>query len=88
MVFKLYWYLSFHIKLKLLYLSFHIKLKLLHIGINIYKFTFRIPNVSVSTGEKGERELDISDDPYDCKRLDVAHCPCLVTLNKVSLRWE
>ena len=43
----------------------------------------RIPNVQTSTSETGEMELDISDDPYDVKRLDVSSAPCIVTLNKV-----
>ena len=37
----------------------------------------------VSTGEKGELELEISDDPYDCKRLNVTGIPILITLTKV-----
>ena len=42
----------------------------------------RIPNVSVSIDE-GEVELEISDDPYDCCRLDIKNIPLIVTLNKV-----
>ena len=45
---------------------------------------FRIPNVKVSIGETGEAEMEISDDPYDFKRLDVSNAPCVVTLNKVT----
>merc|ERR1711894_19151 len=47
-------------------------------------FNAKIPNVTVSSGEKGETELEISDDPYDCKRLDVSHVPCLITLSKIG----
>ena len=42
----------------------------------------RIPNVTVSTDE-GEAELEISDDPYDCRQLDVTSIPIIVTLTKV-----
>ena len=44
---------------------------------------FRIPNVHVGSTEKGTAELELSDDPYDCRRLDVTHLPCIITLSKV-----
>jgi hypothetical protein len=43
----------------------------------------RIPNVTVSMDE-GEVELEISDDPFDCSRLDIKNIPLIVTLNKVG----
>jgi hypothetical protein len=33
--------------------------------------------------EEGEVELEISDDPFDCSRLDIKNIPLIVTLNKV-----
>jgi exosome complex component RRP42 len=39
--------------------------------------------VRVTSSETGELEFDISDDPYDIKRLDVTKAPIVVTLNKV-----
>ena len=45
-------------------------------------FCRRIPNVTVSTDE-GDVELEISDDPHDCRRLDVSSIPVTVTLSKV-----
>jgi len=47
-------------------------------------FNTKIPRVSVTRGEKGESEIEISDDPYDCRRLDIANVPCIVTLNKIG----
>ena len=44
---------------------------------------FRLPYLTVTMGEKGEAELELSDDPFDCRRLDVTNVPCVVTLNKV-----
>jgi hypothetical protein len=41
--------------------------------------------VNVSKGENNETELDISDDPYDCRRLEVKNAPCVVTISKVRL---
>lgn len=35
--------------------------------------------------EEGSKEIELSDDPYDCIRLNVDDVPCIVTLNKVSL---
>ncbi|CAB4026019.1 Exosome complex component RRP42, partial [Paramuricea clavata] len=43
----------------------------------------RIPNVTVSMDE-GEVELEISDDPFDCSRLDIKNIPLIVTLNKIE----
>ena len=45
----------------------------------------RIPNVTVNMDE-GEMELEISDDPFDCSRLDIKNIPLIVTLNKVEER--
>ena len=47
-------------------------------------FFDRIPVVTVTPGEAGKTELEISDDPYDCKRIDTNDAPIIVTLNKVS----
>ena len=44
--------------------------------------SLRIPNVTVSM-EEGDVELEISDDPFDCSRLDIKNIPLIVTLNKV-----
>lgn len=54
------------------------------IAVKAALFNSKIPVVNVSSGEKGETELEISDDPYDFKRLDVSNVPCLVTMSKVG----
>lgn len=41
----------------------------------------------VTSGETGHRELELSDDPYDCMRIDTSEAPCIVTLNKVSFSF-
>lgn len=46
-------------------------------------FAPRIPNVTM-TKDEGGVELDISDDPFDFKRLDVSGAPVIVTVNKVA----
>ena len=33
--------------------------------------------------EEGGEELEISDDPHDCRRLDVNSIPVTVTMSKV-----
>lgn len=48
----------------------------------VFFLGYRIPNVTVSTDE-GDVELEISDDPHDCRRLDVSSIPVTVTLSKV-----
>ena len=42
----------------------------------------------MTSSETGEMEMDISDDPYDVKRLDVSKAPVVVTLNKVRLTQD
>lgn len=44
----------------------------------------RIPRVHISADDEGGKEIELSDDPYDCMRLDVENVPCIVTLCKVS----
>lgn len=45
----------------------------------------RIPKVRVLEDEEGSKEIELSDDPYDCIRLNVENVPLIVTLSKVSL---
>lgn len=54
------------------------------IAVKAALFSTRIPNVTVLKGDEGQMELEISDDPYDVKRLDISSCPCLVTLSKIG----
>ncbi|XP_071091631.1 exosome complex component RRP42-like [Haliotis cracherodii] len=54
------------------------------IAVKAALFNTRIPSVTVSQEDGGEMELEISDDPYDVKRLNVTTAPCVVTLNKIG----
>uniref|UniRef100_A0A8C9F8Z9 Ribosomal RNA-processing protein 42 n=1 Tax=Pavo cristatus TaxID=9049 RepID=A0A8C9F8Z9_PAVCR len=45
-----------------------------------------IPKVRVLEDEEGSKEIELSDDPYDCIRLNVDDVPCIVTLNKIGYR--
>ncbi|GAB6033583.1 hypothetical protein CHUAL_013586 [Chamberlinius hualienensis] len=47
-------------------------------------YSTRISNVSVTVDENGQTELELSDDPFDVKRLIVSDVPCLVTLTKIG----
>lgn len=38
----------------------------------------------ISENEEGGKEIELSDDPYDCMRLNVENIPCIVTLCKVN----
>ena len=40
------------------------------------------------TKDEGGVELDLSDDPFDFKRLNVAGAPVIVTVNKVSFTYN
>lgn len=43
----------------------------------------RIPRVRVLEDEEGSKDIELSDDPYDCIRLSVENVPCIITLCKV-----
>lgn len=64
--------------------SYSVKLKL----TVSYHLNNRIPRVHISTDEEGGKEIELSDDPYDCMRLNVENMPCIVTLCKVSLHFK
>ncbi|XP_067857930.1 exosome complex component RRP42 isoform X2 [Heptranchias perlo] len=46
----------------------------------------RIPKVRVLEDEEGSKEIELSDDPYDCIRLNVENVPCIITLSKIGHR--
>ncbi|XP_048808096.1 exosome complex component RRP42 isoform X2 [Lagopus muta] len=54
------------------------------IAVKAALFNTRIPKVRVLEDEEGSKEIELSDDPYDCIRLNVDDVPCIVTLNKRS----
>ncbi|XP_064611102.1 exosome complex component RRP42-like isoform X1 [Liolophura sinensis] len=53
------------------------------IAVKAALYNTKIPNVTVSE-EEGHTELEISDDPYDVKRLNVVSSPVLITLSKIG----
>ena len=69
---------------KVLLLLLLLLLLLIHLSLLLDSFVRRIPNVTVSTDE-GDVELEISDDPHDCRRLDVTSIPITVTMCKVHV---
>uniref|UniRef100_A0A8C2H4X7 Exosome component 7 n=1 Tax=Cyprinus carpio TaxID=7962 RepID=A0A8C2H4X7_CYPCA len=56
------------------------------IAIKAALFNTRIPKVHISEDEEGVKEIELSDDPYDCMRLNVENVPCIVTLCKIGHR--
>ncbi|XP_004835117.1 exosome complex component RRP42 [Heterocephalus glaber] len=49
-------------------------------------FNTRIPKVRVLEDEEGSKDIELSDDPYDCMQLSVENVPCIVTLCKIGCR--
>ncbi|XP_041784422.1 exosome complex component RRP42 [Anopheles merus] len=47
-------------------------------------FNTRIPRVSTAMHDGGSMDLILTDDPYDCERLDVTTAPILVTVCKIG----
>ncbi|PVD21192.1 hypothetical protein C0Q70_19360 [Pomacea canaliculata] len=72
---------------------FYVDVLLLECGGNLFDaasiavkaalFNTKIPNVSISQ-ESEDTELNVSDDPYDVKRIDVSRTPCIITLSKIG----
>lgn len=47
-------------------------------------FNTKIPRVTAALMDAGEAELVISDDPYDCTRINIEHIPIMVTVCKIG----
>lgn len=56
------------------------------IAVKAALFNTRIPRVCVLEDEEGSKDIELSDDPYDCIRLSVENVPCIVTLCKIGYR--
>lgn len=47
-------------------------------------FNTRIPRVTAAVQDGGSIDLTLSDDPFDCERLDIDRVPNLVTICKIG----
>lgn len=56
------------------------------VAIKAALFNTKIPRVRISEDEEGGKEIELSDDPYDCMRINVENVPCAVTLCKIGHR--
>ncbi|XP_063778485.1 exosome complex component RRP42 isoform X1 [Pseudophryne corroboree] len=56
------------------------------IAVKAALFNARIPKVHVLEDDEGTKDIELSDDPYDCMRLNVAEVPCVVTLSRIGHR--
>ncbi|KAM8966387.1 exosome complex component RRP42 [Pelodytes ibericus] len=56
------------------------------IAVKAALFNARIPKVRVLEDDEGAKDFELSDDPYDCMRLNVASVPCIITLNRIGHR--
>ncbi|GBP88680.1 Exosome complex component RRP42 [Eumeta japonica] len=54
------------------------------VAVKAALFNTRIPFVKVALMDGGNIDLQLSDDPYDCKLLDIGSAPLLVTLCKIG----
>ncbi|KAF6031017.1 EXOSC7 [Bugula neritina] len=72
----------------------YIDVLLLEVGGNLYDavslavksalYDTKIPNLTLTTNEEGQVEIDLSDDPFDYSEIDVENCPILVTCCKIG----
>ncbi|CAH2283205.1 exosome complex component RRP42 [Pelobates cultripes] len=56
------------------------------IAVKAALFNARIPKVRILEDDEGAKDFELSDDPYDCMRLNVANVPCIVTLSRIGHR--
>uniref|UniRef100_A0A4X2M544 Exosome component 7 n=1 Tax=Vombatus ursinus TaxID=29139 RepID=A0A4X2M544_VOMUR len=56
------------------------------IAVKAALFNTSIPKVRVLEDEEGSKDIELSDDPYDCIRLNVENVPCIITLSKIGYR--
>ncbi|ELR56125.1 Exosome complex exonuclease RRP42, partial [Bos mutus] len=56
------------------------------VAVKAALFNTRIPRVRVLEDEEGSKDIELSDDPYDCIQLSVENVPCIVTLCKIGYR--
>ncbi|KAK0082191.1 hypothetical protein PV325_010900 [Microctonus aethiopoides] len=47
-------------------------------------FSTEIPKITAATLDGGEADIQVSDDPFDCMRLNVENFPILITLCKIG----
>ena len=74
-------------------LHYSLSLQILQCGGNLFDavgaavkaalYNTEIPRVITATLDDGEPDIQVSDDPYDCIKLDVTNYPLVVTVCKV-----
>lgn len=47
-------------------------------------FNTKIPKVTAAMMDAGNAELVLSDDPFDCTKINIDHIPILVTVSKIG----
>lgn len=57
------------------------------VAVKAALYDLKIPKVSVTVDENGQPEIEVSDDPFDVTKLNIANVPCLVTLSKVGQQF-
>ncbi|XP_053322999.1 exosome complex component RRP42 [Spea bombifrons] len=56
------------------------------IAVKAALFNAKIPKVHMLEDDDGAKDFELSDDPYDCMRVNVANVPCIVTLSRIGHR--
>jgi len=51
-------------------------------------YNTEIPKVTLSVLDGGKPEIQVSDDPYDCIKLDVTNYPMIITVSKVRNNYN
>lgn len=57
------------------------------IAVKAALYDLRIPKLTVSIGEDGKPEIEVSDDPHAVEPLSIANVPCFVTLSKIGSQF-
>lgn len=57
------------------------------VAVKAALYDLKIPKVSVNIDDNGDPEIEVSDNPYDVNKINIANVPCFITLSKVGQQF-
>lgn len=54
------------------------------IAVKAALYNTEVPTLRVTSNEQGGADIDVSDDVFDCHRLNASLMPCIVTISKIG----
>uniref|UniRef100_A0A131XFS0 Ribosomal RNA-processing protein 42 n=1 Tax=Hyalomma excavatum TaxID=257692 RepID=A0A131XFS0_9ACAR len=57
------------------------------VAVKAALYDLKIPKVSVNIDDNGDPEIEVSDNPHDVNKINIANVPCFITLSKVGQQF-